>query len=264
MTVVAFGCVRSAGVTTTAAGLAMVWPGQGRRVLVEADPAGGTLAAAAGLAAEPGLVSLAATARRQADPGLVFDHAQALPDGTPVVCAPPGGEQARSVLSMLDRLLTRLGELDGTVWVDCGRLDPAGPSASILVAADVAVLVCRPQLADLNALAAFLQPQERDGGRPVVVLVGPGPYPPGEISDTLGVEVAGHLPWDTDAAAGLVTLGPSHRRLTRSGLVRALRSLAADLAARLPRDAPSSPEAAIADPADRTSGGQRMVAEAGL
>ena len=267
MTVVGLGCVRSAGVTTTAAGLAMVWPGQGCRVLVEADPAGGTLAAAAGLAVEPGLVSLAATARRLADPGLVFDHTQALPGGTQVVCAPPGGEQARSVLSMLGPLLLRLGEVEGMVLVDCGRLDPAGPSASILVAADVAVLVCRPQLADLNALAAFLDPQDRDGRRPVVVLVGPGPYPPGEISETLGVEVAGQLPWDAEAAAGLVTLGPSHRRLTRSSLVRALRSLAADLAARLPTDRPSPPETVMPEtvmpePPDGVASVELAVAEA--
>ncbi|HZT66991.1 MAG TPA: hypothetical protein VFA11_14480 [Acidimicrobiales bacterium] len=234
MTVVAVGSVRSCGVTTMAAGLAMVWPHQARRVLIEADPAGGTLAAAGGLAAEPGLVSLAAAARRQPDPALVFDHAQELPDATPVVAAPAPAEQARSALGMLEPLLGRLGELDGLVLVDCGRLDHARPGSPIFETADLAVLACRPQLADLNALAAFLQPDERSGRRPVVVLVGPGPYPPGEISDTLGLEVAGCLPWDPDAAGGLATSAPSSRRLTRTALVRALRSVADDLAGRLP------------------------------
>jgi MinD-like ATPase involved in chromosome partitioning or flagellar assembly len=233
VTVVAVGSVRSCGVTTMAAGLAMVWPDRARRVLVEADPAGGTLAAAVGLAAEPGMVSLAAAARRQPDPALVFDHAQALPGATPVVAAPAAGEQARSALGMLGPLLGRLGELDGLVLVDCGRLDHAGPGTRIFETADLAVVACRPQLADLNALATFLQPDESGGRRPVVVLVGPGPYPPGEITDTLGLEVAGCLPWDPDAAAGLGTSPPSSRRLTRSALVRALRSLADDLARRL-------------------------------
>jgi MinD-like ATPase involved in chromosome partitioning or flagellar assembly len=255
VTVVAVASVRSCGVTTMAAGLAMVWPDQDRRVLIEADPAGGTLAAAAGLAAEPGLVSLAAAARRQPDPALVFDHAQELPDATPLVAAPAAGEQARSALGMLGSLLGHLGELEGLVVVDCGRLDHAGAGGRVFDAADLAVLACRPQLADLNALAAFVKPDEEPSRRPVVVLVGPGPYPPGEISDTLGVEVAGCLPWDPDAVAALGTSAPLSRRLTRSPLVRALRSLADDLAHRLPAE-PSSgsnvpPESAVMAEAGR-------------
>lgn len=231
MSVVALGAVRSAGVTTTAAGLAMLWPGAGRRLVVEADPAGGTLAAATGLAAEPGLVSLAAAARRQPDPDLVFDHAQALPDGAAVVAGPTGAEQARSALAMLAPLFAGLAGLDALVLVDCGRLDPAAPPG-VFDAADIPLLVCRPQLADLNSLAAFLAARP-DAARSVV-LVGPGPYPAGEVAETLGVEVLGHLPWDPEAAAALATTtSPSSRRLTRSPLVRALRSLAEALAARL-------------------------------
>ncbi|HET9732295.1 MAG TPA: hypothetical protein VFP54_06420 [Acidimicrobiales bacterium] len=234
MTVVALGAVRSAGVTTTTAGLAMVWPGEQRVVLVEADPAGGTLAAAVGLAAEPGLVSLAAAARRQADPELVFAHAQTLADGTPVVAAPPGAEQARSALAMLGPLFGRLGRMGKLVLVDCGRLDPAA-APSVFDAADLAVLVCRPQLADLNALAAFLS--ARPDTANTVVLVGQGPYPAGEIAETLGVEVIGQLPWDPEAATALATMPPTSRRLTRTALVRTLRSLATALAARLPEGA---------------------------
>lgn len=245
MSVVALGAVRSAGVTTTATGLAMLWPGSGRRLVVEADPAGGTLAAAAALAAEPGLVSLAAAARRQPGPELVFAHAQPLADGTAVVAGPPGAEQARSALAMLAPLFAGLAGLDAEVLVDCGRLDPAAPPG-LFDAADIPLLVCRPQLADLNAVAAFL------AGRPdaarTVVLVGPGPYPAAEIAETLGVEVLGHLPWDPEAVALLATTPPSSRRLTRSPLVRALRSLAEALAARLPEastpggEQPAEPE----------------------
>jgi MinD-like ATPase involved in chromosome partitioning or flagellar assembly len=233
VTVVAVGSVRSCAVTTTAAGLAMVWPGEGRRVLIEADPAGGTLAAACGLLAEPGLVSLAAAARRLADPAMVFDHAQRLAEGTAVVCAPPGGDQARSVLSMLGSLIGQLGGLDAVVVVDCGRLEPNGPGTRLFREADVSVLVCRPQLGDLSALAAFLEPQAPTSSGPLVVLAGPGPYRSAEIADTLRVEVVGQLPWDPEAAGGLMSESPSSRRLTRSPLVRALRSLADDLAGRI-------------------------------
>lgn len=233
MTVLALGSVRSCAVTTTAAGLAMIWPGEDRRVLIEADPAGGTLAVGCVLSAEPGLVSWAAAARRDPDPTSVFDHTQALPDGTQVVCGPPGGDQARSALSMLGSTLGRLGELDGLVLADCGRLDRSGSNARLFDVAALSILVCRPQLGDLNALAAFLETQATESGRQRVLLVGPGPYPSGEIADTLGVDVVGHLPWDADAASWLATLPPSARRLTRTSLVRALRSLADDMTALL-------------------------------
>lgn len=232
MSVIALGSVRSCGVTTTAAGLAMVWPGEMRRVLIEADPAGGTLAAACALSAEPGLVSLAAAARREAEPALVFSHAQRLPDGTPVVCAPAGGERARSALSMLGPVIGRLAGLDAMALVDCGRLEPKGPRAQLFDDAQLSVLVCRPQLGDLNALAVFLESQPTDSGQRLIVLVGAGAYPSGEIADTLGLEVAGHLPLDPGAAALLMTQPPSVRRLTRTPLVRALRTLAETLAAR--------------------------------
>lgn len=231
MTVVCFAAVRSCAVTTTAAGLVMVWPADKSRLLIEADPAGGTLAAACGLAAEPGLVSLAAAARRHGDPAAVFDHTQSLPDGTPVLSAPPGGGQACSTLSMLGPVLARLGELDAMVLVDCGRLGP--DNARLFDESAVSVLVCRPQLADLNALAAFLEARGSPPARPLVVLVGPGPYPPGEISQTLGVEVVGHIPWDPDAASSLMTHPPTARPLTRSALVRTLRSLAEALQSRI-------------------------------
>jgi hypothetical protein len=45
MAVVAFGSVRSCGVTTLALSLTATWPPGHRVLLVEADPAGGTLAA---------------------------------------------------------------------------------------------------------------------------------------------------------------------------------------------------------------------------
>jgi MinD-like ATPase involved in chromosome partitioning or flagellar assembly len=229
MTVVGVASVRSCGVTTLATGLAMVWPSAGRRLVVEADPAGGTLAATAGLPPAPGLVSLAAAARRSDDPERLFEHCQSLPGGALVLCAPPGIEQTRSALGMLAGLLGRLGELEADVFVDCGRLGSGTPALEIFESADLAVLAARPQLADLHALAALLEVRDRPRHRPTVVLVGPGPYPPGEVADALEVEVAGQVPWDPEAAQAMTTIPVGSRQLTRTPLVRALRSLADDL-----------------------------------
>jgi MinD-like ATPase involved in chromosome partitioning or flagellar assembly len=233
MSIVAVASVRSCGVTTFAAGLAMVWPGERQRLLVEADPAGGMLAAAAGLRPEPGLVSLAAAARRHDEPGVAFEHCQALPDGIPALCGPPGPERARSALAMLSGLLGRLGELDADVFVDCGRFEPSASNIDLFERADLGVLAVRPRLADLHALGAFLQGRDDRLSRSALVLVGSGPYPPAEVSDALGLDVAGNLPWDPEAAQALATTSVGARQLTRSPLVRALRTLADDLAGRV-------------------------------
>ena len=122
MSVVAFGAVRSCGVTTLALAVAATWP-QGRRVLLaELDPAGGTLAAASGWPPQPGLVSLAAAARRGNDPELVWEHCHELPGGVPVLAGPASADQTRTALGMLTGLLDRLGELDADVLLDCGRV----------------------------------------------------------------------------------------------------------------------------------------------
>jgi MinD-like ATPase involved in chromosome partitioning or flagellar assembly len=193
MSVFAIASVRSCGVTTLTAGLAMVWPGQRQRLVVEADPAGGMLAAASGLPPEPGLVSLAAATRRHDEPTVAFEHCQSLPGGTPILCGPPTSERARSALTMLSGLLGRLGELDADVFVDCGRFEPAASNAISFERADLGVLVVRPRLADLHALGAFLQGRNNALARATLVLFGPGPYPPAEVGEALGLDVAGFL-----------------------------------------------------------------------
>ena len=103
MAVVAFGSVRSCGVTTLALSLAATWPPQRRLVLVEADPAGGTLAAGSGWPAEPSLVSLAAAVRRGGEPALVWEHCHQLPGGAAVLAGPSSADHARSALGMARR-----------------------------------------------------------------------------------------------------------------------------------------------------------------
>ena len=233
MALITLGSVRSCGVTTLAIGLAATWPGDRRRLLVEADPAGGTLAAQAGLGPEPGLVSLAAAARRRGDPFLAFEHVQHVTGDVPVVCGPPASSRARSALSMLPGLLGRLGDLDAEVFCDCGRLDRTTDNVDLFERGQLAVFVSRPRLSDLNALAAHLEEGAEQGRRVFLVLVGDGPYPANEVAEVLGVDVAGQVPWDADAAAAIGTAPISSRQLTRTPLVRALRSLVGALAERL-------------------------------
>lgn len=249
---VALGSVRSCGVTTLALALAATWPSDRRVLLVEADPAGGTLAAASGWPPEPSLVSLAAAARHALDPDLVWEHCQELPGGAAVLAGPASADQARSALGMLAGLSKHLGTLDADVLVDCGRLDPGAPGAGVFEGADAVVLAARPRLADLHALATWQETNPFDSGRVALVLVGDGPYLDAEIAEALGIEVLARLPWDPDAAGALVSVPASAREVRLSPLVRAARSLAGRLAKELAGAPPAAGSASGEVPAAST------------
>jgi hypothetical protein len=249
VSVIAVGSIRSCGATTLALGLAATWPTHRRMLLVEADPAGGTLAAAAGFPAEPSLVSLAAAMRRTEAVELALAHTHSLPNGAPVLAAPATSEMTRRALGMLAVLLANLTELEGDVVLDCGRLEgtPERPSERVgngvrtprtnterFLAADAALLAVRPQLPDLHAIGAFLEHpdvvERRHARRLRLVLVGDGPYPDTEIAATFHTEVAAHLPFDAAAASALPTTTADDRELRRVPFIRSLRSLAEELA----------------------------------
>jgi hypothetical protein len=244
MSVVAIGAVRSCGVTTLALALAATWP-QGRRVLlVEFDPAGGTLAAGLDWPPQPGLVSLAAAARRASDPDLVWEHCHALPGGASVLAGPASADQMHTAFAILAGLFGRLGELDADVLLDCGRVVGA-PLSEALRGADQVVLVARPRLADLHALATWMKSSPLEVNRLSLVLLGPGPYSRAEVQEALGVRVAAHLPWDPDGSAGLVSMPASARALKVSPLVRAARTLGEELSGQTMRGVPTPIEATV-------------------
>ena len=232
MAVIGFGAVRSCGVTTTVAALAATWPEGRRSVVIELDPAGGTLAAASGLRAEPGIVSLATASRRRVEPDAIWTHSQQLPSGASVVVGPPSAAQAQRALGLLGGLLAQLEQVDAEVLADCGRLDPGSAARDVFDRAAVRVVLTRPQLPDLHHLASWLEAESLETERPCVVVVGPGPYPPEEIGEALGIEVAFVLPHDPIGVARLAG-DPTAKAITRTPLLRATRSLAEALISRL-------------------------------
>jgi hypothetical protein len=219
--------------------LAATWSPGHRVLLVEADPAGGTLAAGSGWPAEPSLMSLAAAARRGGEPALVWEHCHQLPGGAAVLAGTSSTDHARSALGMAGDLLGRLGELDVDVLIDCGRLEPGSAALGLWEQAERVVLAVRPRLADLHALTGWLEARPSEGHRLGLVTVGEGPYPDSEIADALGLPVLARLPWDPDAASGLVSVPASSRELRLAPLVRAARTLADRLATELTGTAPA-------------------------
>ncbi len=242
MAAVALGSLRSCGVSTAALALASSWPTDRRVLLVEVDPAGGTLAATLGLAPEPGLLSLAAATRRPleatVEPGLALAHTQVLTANASILVAPPSAEQARQTCALLEPLIASLGALEDDVLLDCGRLERATPTAALFAAAAVPLLATRCQLADLHTAAASLE-RLIGSERAVLLLVGEATYPEGEVASALEREVLGSLPHDPLGVARLTGAERLRGRARRSPLVRSAAGIATAIAARLDEARPA-------------------------
>ena len=250
----------SPGVTTTTLALSFWW----RRplILIEADQAGGDIAVRLGMSEEPGLVGLAAALRRspvghQHNADLIAQYTQRTPLGKQVVLAPAGSAQAASALSLLSETAAVSPPHETDLLVDIGRSanstgsnDEVGSGHGwdwIVTSSDVAIWICRPVLADLAHLAARLHHQRDSNRFQVIVLVGAGSYPPGEIATTLGTPVIGHLPTDPHGAAALCAGGG--RGWTRSPLSRASKTLVETISAVL--DSQGSQDTRAEVPRDR-------------
>ncbi len=230
------------GATTTALALGCVWPAASRLV-VEADPDGGVLAARFGAAHEPGLVSLAATRRRGLDAGAVGAHTQALGDhGLSVLPAPPLPEQSTGALAVVGRgLVDALASMDDVgVVVDVGRAWPDAPAIRPFVAgADVVLLVGRPRLEEIQQLRARWRAARLQNRRVGVVLVGQRPYSPGEVAAAVEPAEAALVVWGVlpeDALGADVLNGRRFApawALRKSQLLRAASTIATEAVARL-------------------------------
>ncbi len=263
MTVLALTSAKGApGVTTTAVAMTLVWP---RPVLlVEADPAGSDLLAGYLAGAEPpggGLLGLALAARRRPlDAAEVLDAAITLdPDGQHgVLVAPTDTGQCQPITDATDRLADALGRLahdhpDLDVIVDLGRA-AAPVSAPWLRQLSSLLLVVRPTLRGASAARSTLGSlggQTHDGCVVSLLLAGDGPYRPAEISDALGVPVAGTIAHDPASARVLTGEAPAGRGFGRSPLMRSARSLAETLTRTSP-SARASIVAAVPTSSDAT------------
>jgi hypothetical protein len=237
----------SPGVTTATLALAMAWP---RWVLAaECDPAGGDFVAGYLQAQAPpsdGLLGLAMALRRNRLDDL-DRHTVALDDGGDrlLLLGLRDPAQAASVAPLWPGLAEAFADLERAdpprdVLADAGRLDPALCTADLLGRADLVLLVLRPTLAAVAAAqprVAALRRRLTD--TPVgddglgLMLVGDAPYTAGEVAKALGAPVLASLPVDADAARVLAGEAAADRRFARSALLRAARTAAEQLHARV-------------------------------
>ncbi|MBN1171063.1 MAG: ParA family protein [Micromonosporaceae bacterium] len=229
---------RSPGVTVSALALTLTW--RRRIILAECDPAGGDIAA--GFLreiplADRGLARLGAALRRGR---LAEDLWNQLVDLTPGkgtamtrlvlpgltepaqartwaerddLREPTGWEQLAQLFRSLES-----GHSGYDVIADCGRLAVGYPPMPVLAAADVVLLVLRPDLPSIRASAVALPPLHRSVTGPIgLMLVGAGPYGPNECASQLHAPVIAVVPNDPGAAAVLSGGGEHYRgRLLRA------------------------------------------------
>lgn len=223
MSVFVIGSLHGApGVSTTALLLAGCFTSG---LLVEADSDGGVLAVRHGLGREPGLRTLAGV-RTTVGWG---PHAQTI-GGVPVLVGPESPERTAALWAHAgDRITAVLTAPDvngpADVVVDVGRLRTGWPPPALVKVASRWLVVVQPVAEELVVLSQRL-PAWTAAAIPVgVVLAGSGPYTAADVTGEFGVEVLATLPVDRRAASTL-TNGGSRRVLARSGLARAVRSLA--------------------------------------
>ncbi len=230
----------SPGVTTLTTLLAAYWHEPGAsRLVVEADPSGGTLAArlstAHRLSWDPGLLSLSTT-RGRIDAAALASVSQQIDEGLWVAAAPPSPDQVSASLARMgDQGASQLAAApDIRAFVDCGRLTASSPAASLARRAALTIIVCRPRLDEVHSLAPAVVELNEAGCTLGLVCVGDGPYPPTEVASTVGIELLGVIPVDHRAAAAFDNDGlEAGRVFRRSALAATLHELAGLIGAKV-------------------------------
>jgi MinD-like ATPase involved in chromosome partitioning or flagellar assembly len=238
--IIAVGCWRGTGATTAAlliaAGLAA--SDEAGAWLIEADPAGGSLAGRMQLPGHTigGLERVAFPTERGA-PADAFAAAAHSVAGLRVVTAPADPFRAYSCHQPRLPWATALKDLPGSVVVDVGRLRAGSPVGAIVAQVDTLLVVAAPEISAAVSAAEWLQaggrtaptePALPDGKARLVFVEAPGgvAFPRATLAAELGGQCAGWLPWDGPTVDLLHRGAPvTDRRVRRSPLAAAVNQL---------------------------------------
>ncbi|CAB4585358.1 MAG: hypothetical protein F2534_17340 [Actinobacteria bacterium] len=243
---------RGTGATTTALGLAAAFVARGERPwLVEADPAGGVLAARLPRhTVQPGGLERVAFPDRRSSAHERFVAAATDVAGMRVVTAAGDPFRAWACHSPRAPWAPALRELDGPVVVDLGRMRGGAPHAAVLDQLDALLVLADADAVSVATTLEWAESMGRaapvDAAMPVdlvcccivdapTVLDRVGRV---DVLAELGHRCAGWLPWDPAGARALHDLVPlGDRPFRRSGLAHGLAHLAADLVRRTDAEA---------------------------
>ena len=238
-------CIGSKGsaVTTTALALAGGWStATSPVVMVEADAAGGDVAARFDLPTSPSLLTAAASLQ-QPTVGLLLEHTHTLPGGLRVLPAPLRSVEVAGGMNDFTRavIAPMRGSHDVNLIIDAGRCD-VRTIPSLTLHADIVVVIVRQEHRSAQAtVGRCLHAQQvvetlASRGMPMVaVVVGDSPYKADEIGQFLGLPVIGVLSEDPHGASHLAGRSATSRSARRSHLAKSAATLADKLAAELTR-----------------------------
>ena len=220
----------SPGASTTALHLAAHWASMEREVLlIEADPAGGSLSRNLGIQFTPGSASFVASGLPVLSNHLI-DHAQdVLFENLHVMPAPatPAGATGifRTFAESTDDLRT-ISENEMAVIIDGGRITADTAVSTLTTGAAGVLVVCRDnsQLSSLDPLrGVFAAGPEHGGPRGWVVPIGKSALGDEEWLQSYGLTLCGTIGDDADMAADIAGhLNPNKRKAKkwRTGLER--------------------------------------------
>jgi hypothetical protein len=260
------GVAGGAGVTTHALALTAAFaPMLDRpRVMVEANPAGGVLAARFEnrLRADVDLSHLAVAAKHGWDQASCLACARELWPGVHVVVAPPSGPRARAALAVRpEGVSTSLAAAEVDVIIDVGRLDLGSPALLLARRAVEVVFVGRCRLEDALLLRAQIDELSGVPVKASLLLVherdrsGRNPSPD-DVINLVGAPAVGVVPFDPRAAAVFSGGAGGRRRVARSRWWRSVREAASVLTSHAPPPAGvPSPVAPIPAPARADTNG---------
>lgn len=232
--IVTVGSIRGApGATSWALLLAAAWPSEfdEQRVVLEADPAGGTIGARYGLGVEPGALRLVTSMRRNGTSGIDVDGtARVIEPGFMVVPGAEVGEQARPVWADSASDIAQRLIVDDRVWlVDIGRTDETNPSIAFARHSKLTVVVVGGRPEDLVQLPRRVASLLRSGSRVGVIVSARCEYAAAEVQAFSGADAA----WVVDPRSDLIEeVGTllSGRRARRSWLWRQALDVSAGVA----------------------------------
>lgn len=217
--IVVVGSIRGApGATSWALLLAAAWPHEfsDRRIVLEADPAGGVVGARYGLGVEPGAVRLVTGLRRNGTASISLEGvARELSDGLFVVPGPESGEQSRPVWTEGALAVAAQTDRDPGVWfTDVGRTDESNPSLVFVDRAALTVIVVGARQEDLVQLPARVASLRHRGSRVAVIVSARCSFGANEIRDFCGADEVWIVPVRDDLVdeVGRLLVGGRARR----------------------------------------------------
>jgi hypothetical protein len=266
------------GVTTLAVALGLVWPG--RRLVLEADPSGGSLtfrtrrADTGGmLSLEPSVASLGAACRLGVSPAAVSRYVQPTTLGVDVVPGVLTPERYEPMRGLWPQVGSHLAGWPGTVIADLGRVQPGNSAMPVARAATAVLLLGRADTEGLFGLREraadlvhSLGDPSRDRPSLSLVLTGPAKQRKDAVRSAeqmltaagIPVPVAGYVAEDLAGAQGLWA-GQVTRKVAGSDLVRSARALAETVIGWWPHLAVAEPTPTTPEASESTAGDAAAV-----